>query len=125
MNERLSMAISLGFVLGLKHATDADHLVAVTTMVTEHRSLLRPAWVGVLWGVGHTASLLVAGGVVILLQAAIPERVAALLECVVALMIIFLGSRILYLLLRGQRQAHVHTHTHSGRMHSNLHFHRR
>jgi len=116
-------ALGLGFFLGLKHATEADHLVAVTTIVSEQRSVSRSAMVGALWGVGHTAALLAAGVVVILLEVTIPERVAAALEFVVALMIIFLGSRVLFLALRKRRRVHVHAHTHGGRTHTHLHFH--
>lgn len=124
MNESLFMApLTLGFLLGLKHATEADHLVAVTTIVSEQRSLRRSMMIGVLWGVGHTAALFAAGLLIIILQVAIPERIAALLELAVAVMITFLGGRILYLLLRDHRRMHVHTHTHDGRIHSHLHFH--
>jgi ABC-type nickel/cobalt efflux system permease component RcnA len=123
MNESLSFALGLGFLLGLKHATEADHLVAVTTIVSEQRSVWRSSLVGALWGVGHTASLFAAGVIVILSRTAIPEHVAAWLEFCVAVMIIFLGSRILFLLLRGRRQIHVHAHTHDGHAHKHLHFH--
>ena len=116
-------ALGLGFLLGLKHATEADHLVAVTTIVSEQRSVARSALVGAMWGVGHTAALLAAGVVVILLEVTIPERVAAALEFCVALMIVFLGTRALFLALRNRRHIHVHAHTHGGRTHTHLHFH--
>ncbi|PYS76934.1 MAG: urease accessory protein UreH [Acidobacteria bacterium] len=116
-------ALGLGFLLGLKHATEADHLVAVTTIVSEQRSVSRSALVGAMWGVGHTAALFAAGVVVILLEVTIPERVAAALEFGVALMIIFLGSRVLFLTLRRRRRVHAHAHTHGGRTHTHLHFH--
>lgn len=116
-------ALGLGFLLGLKHATEADHLVAVTTIVSEQRSVARSALVGAMWGVGHTAALLAAGGVVVLLEVTIPARVAAALEFGVALMIVFLGGRVLFLALRGQRRVHVHAHAHGGRTHTHLHFH--
>src|SRR5262245_13533871 len=123
MNESIWLILGLGFVLGLKHATEADHLVAVTTIVSEQRSVWRSAMVGALWGVGHTASLFVAGVLVILLQFTIPRSIAMLLELAVALMIVLLGSRVLYLALRNRNTIHVHAHTHSGRTHSHLHFH--
>jgi ABC-type nickel/cobalt efflux system permease component RcnA len=123
MNGSLLIALGLGFVLGLKHATEADHLVAVTTIVSEQRSIWRSSLVGALWGVGHTASLLAAGVLVILLGIAIPEPVAGVLEFLVALMIVFLGSRILYLTLRHRTHVHVHTHSHEGRAHTHFHFH--
>jgi ABC-type nickel/cobalt efflux system permease component RcnA len=123
MNESVLATLGLGFVLGLKHATEADHLVAVSAIVSEKRSIWQSAGVGALWGAGHTASLLAAGFFVIGLGVAIPERLANLLELVVALMIIFLGSRLLYRVLHGQRAVHVHAHTHDGKPHIHLHFH--
>jgi sulfite exporter TauE/SafE len=113
MNEPLSLALGLGFVLGLKHATEADHLVAVSAIVSEQRSLWRAGIVGALWGVGHTAMLLLVGLIVILLGVAIPERVAAFLELGVAIMITYLGARILYFLARERDSASLHTHTHT------------
>ena len=83
--------LSLGFVYGLKHATEADHIVAVSTIVSEHRKLTRAALVGGLWGIGHTASLVVVGAIVLALRIAIPERVANWLEFGVAIMIVLLG----------------------------------
>src|SRR5215208_4727289 len=115
--------LGLGFVLGLKHATEADHLVAVSTIVSEHRSVWRSAAVGGLWGLGHTASLLAAGAVLIALRVTIPEGVRVALELAVALMIVLLGTRILYLVLRRRRGVHVHAHAHGGRTHTHLHFH--
>lgn len=118
-------ALALGFGLGLKHATEADHLVAVSAIVSEQRSVWRAGLVGALWGVGHTAALFAAGAALILLRVTVPEGVRSALELCVALMIIFLGSRILYLVLRRRREVHVHTHTHGGRPHTHLHFHDR
>ncbi|MDQ3906810.1 MAG: high-affinity nickel-transport family protein, partial [Acidobacteriota bacterium] len=123
MHDSALFVLSLGFALGLRHATEADHLVAVTTVVSEQRSVWRSTLVGALWGAGHTASLFAAGVVVILLNVTIPERVAALLELCVALMIVLLGSRVLYLLLSSRREVHTHTHAHGGRVHTHLHFH--
>ncbi|HET9216063.1 MAG TPA: hypothetical protein VFR18_03740, partial [Terriglobia bacterium] len=61
MEYSLAAILGLGFLLGLKHATDADHVVAVTTFVSRERSLLRSCWIGLFWGTGHTLSLAVAG----------------------------------------------------------------
>ncbi|HEX8503013.1 MAG TPA: hypothetical protein VF659_20685 [Pyrinomonadaceae bacterium] len=116
--------LALGFALGLKHATEADHLVAVTTVVSEHRSVWRAVAVGGLWGLGHTAALFAAGGLLVLLRVTIPEGVRVGLELAVALMIVLLGTRILYLVLRRRRDVHVHAHAHDGgRTHTHLHFH--
>ncbi len=116
--------LAFGFALGLKHATEADHLVAVTTVVSEHRSVWRAAAVGGLWGLGHTAALFAAGGLLVILRVTIPEGVRVALELAVALMIVLLGTRILYLVLRRRRDFHVHEHAHDGgRRHTHLHFH--
>jgi hypothetical protein len=90
----LLSVLVLGFLLGMRHATDPDHVVAVTTIVSQQRSLLRAARTGVLWGIGHTATILLAGGVIILLKvqiSMIPPRVGLSLEFAVAVMLIVLG----------------------------------
>jgi sulfite exporter TauE/SafE len=115
MHESMLATLGLGFVLGLRHATEADHLAAISTIVSERRSLWQSAGVGALWGAGHTASLLVAGVFVVGLGVTIPERVANVLELLVALMIVFLGMRLL--------RAHIHSHTHEGKPHIHVHFH--
>jgi nickel/cobalt transporter (NicO) family protein len=115
--------LGLGLVFGLKHATEVDHVVAVTTVVSEHRNLWRAAMVGGLWGIGHTISLVIVGAIVLALRIAIPETVAGWLEFGVALMIIGLGASALVRALRRREGAHIHTHTHDGVMHSHIHFH--
>lgn len=83
--------ILLGVLLGLRHATDADHVVAVTTIVARERSLARAARIGAVWGVGHTLTLLLLGGAIIAFRLVIPPRVGLALEFGVALMLIGLG----------------------------------
>jgi len=78
--------LGLGFVLGLKHALDPDHMVAVSTIVSESKSIRRSSLVGTFWGLGHTTSLLSAGIVVIGLKVQISERIALWMEFAVALM---------------------------------------
>src|SRR5882672_10034012 len=114
MHNSILLTLGLGFALGLKHATEADHLAAVSTLVSERRSIWESARVGALWGLGHTTSLFIAGLLVIVLGVAIPERVANALELCVAVMIITLGTRLLYLTLRKSQSIHVHAHTHGG-----------
>lgn len=84
-------AILLGALLGLRHATDADHVVAVTAIVARERSLGRAAAVGALWGVGHTLTLLLVGGAIVAFRLVIPPRIGLGLEFGVALMLIGLG----------------------------------
>jgi high-affinity nickel permease len=78
-----------GFLLGLKHATEADHLAAVSTIVTERRSLFASALVGGLWGLGHTISLFIAGVFVLLLHFEINEKTETALEFCVGIMLFF------------------------------------
>ena len=84
-------AILLGALLGLRHATDADHVVAVTTIVARQRSWLQAARIGAVWGVGHSLTLLLLGGAIIFFRIVIPPRVGLALEFGVALMLIGLG----------------------------------
>ena len=84
-------AIALGALLGLRHATDADHVVAVTAIVSRERSLGRAAGIGALWGIGHTLTLLVVGGAIVTFRLVIPTRLGLALEFGVALMLIVLG----------------------------------
>jgi ABC-type nickel/cobalt efflux system permease component RcnA len=113
----------IGFTLGLKHATEVDHVVAISTIVSQHKNVFRSAIVGALWGTGHTASLLVVGAIALLLRVAIPERVSGWLEFGVALMIIGLGISALWRALRKGTQIHVHEHSHDGLKHKHIHFH--
>jgi ABC-type nickel/cobalt efflux system permease component RcnA len=116
--------LGLGLVFGLRHATEADHIVAVSTIVSQQRSLLRSCTVGALWGIGHTVSLIVVGVIVLALRIAVPERVAHWLEFGVALMIIGLGFGALLRVRRSRRQkVHLHLHKHDGVSHAHLHFH--
>jgi nickel/cobalt exporter len=115
--------LGLGLVFGLKHATEVDHVVAVTTIVSEQRSLWRAAVVGGLWGAGHTASLVVVGLFVLTLRVAVPDGVAGWLEFGVALMIVALGVNAVMRALRGRADAHLHRHRHGGVEHAHIHFH--
>ena len=116
--------LAFGFVLGLKHAVEADHLAAISTIVSERRSVLSSVVVGCLWGVGHTISLLVAGAAVILLHVRIGERTALALEFCVGLMLVALGVNALRKLARGGH-LHLHAHRHGGREHVHPHVHGR
>lgn len=86
-------ALTLGFVLGVRHATDADHIAAIGTIITDGRTTRRAALVGAAWGVGHSASVLLLGGALVVLRLPMPERVALALEFAVAIMLIALGVR--------------------------------
>ncbi|MEK6612779.1 MAG: high-affinity nickel-transport family protein [Gemmatimonadota bacterium] len=101
-------AAVLGFLLGLRHATDADHVVAVTTIVARERTLRRAAWIGALWGIGHTLTVFVVGGAIVAFRLVIPPRLGLALEFGVAIMLILLG----FTNLRAEAGAHGHPHAH-------------
>jgi hypothetical protein len=89
----------LGFVLGMRHATDPDHVVAVTTIVSDERSLRRASGIGAMWGIGHSITILAVGGAIVVFRLVIPPRLGLLLEFGVAVMLILLGM----LTLSGRR----------------------
>jgi ABC-type nickel/cobalt efflux system permease component RcnA len=119
----LLAVLSIGLIFGLKHATEVDHVVAISTIVSRHKNVFRSAVVGALWGAGHTVSLLIVGVIVLLLRVAIPERVSGWLEFGVALMIIGLGVSALWRATRANDEVHVHQHSHNGLSHTHVHFH--
>src|SRR5215510_14013547 len=123
MNGMFLSVLALGFVLGLKHALDPDHMVAVSTIVSESGSVKRSSLVGTFWGLGHTLSLLCAGVLVIALKVQISDRIALWMEFAVALMLIFLGLKTMIKSLR-RWKLHRHCHTHDGSRHTHLHLHR-
>ena len=114
--------LTTGFVIGLRHALDADHLAAVSTIVTDRKSIWSSSIAGGLWGVGHTASLLFVGGLVIFLKLGISDTVAGYLEAVVGVMLIILGFNVLRKLARAEK-LHAHEHEHDGHSHTHIHLH--
>ena len=81
-----------GFFLGMRHATDSDHVISVTTIVSRQRSIWSAAWTGIFWGIGHSLTLLVIGGAIILFGVIVPVRLGMSLEFSVTLMLILLGA---------------------------------
>ena len=114
--------LGIGFAFGVKHALDADHLAAVSTIVLRERSLARSALLGGAWGIGHTAALLAAGVVVIALGIQISPGVARGLEAGVAAMLILLGANALRRLVAGGELA-LDVHRHGSRTHAHPHIH--
>ncbi|HEX7023569.1 MAG TPA: hypothetical protein VF187_02025, partial [Gemmatimonadales bacterium] len=99
----------LGFFLGMRHATDPDHVAAVTTLVARQRSARSAAWIGAAWGLGHTVTILAVGSGIILLGWVIPARVGLSLELSVGVMLIVLGLVNLVGAVRGARASVVPT----------------
>src|SRR3954462_1823278 len=113
----LMTSSGLGSLLGMRHALEPDHLAAVSTLVTGERSSYKAAFLGLCWGVGHTAALIAAGTVLVLLRAEMPARVADAFEFCVALMLIGLGLRAMYLAARDGSSGPTHVHHHGRTVH--------
>jgi high-affinity nickel-transport protein len=115
--DTLVHAVALGFVLGLQHATDPDHLVAVATIVTRERRFRAGALIGAFWGLGHTLTLVAAGGLVLAFRRAVPAPLETGLELVVAAMLVALGTIRLRDAFRGLASADrlLADHDHDGR----------
>jgi hypothetical protein len=126
--------IALGFFLGMRHATDPDHVIAVTTIVARYRKISHAALIGAVWGVGHTLTILLVGSGIILFGWVIPTRIGLSMEFSVGLMLILLGV----LNLSGMLQwitntfspaggisglAHSHPHSHGDYIHTHPHQH--
>src|SRR5438094_7996624 len=121
--------ISLGFVPGMRHAAEPDHVLAVSTIVTRQRTLRAALLIGILWGVGHTLTIVVVGAAIILFSVVIPPRLGLTMEMAVALMLVLLGLWNLTVVLERIRETltsrgtgtgglHAHTHSHADYVHS-------
>jgi len=111
-----------GFVIGMRHALESDHLAAVAALATQARDARHTLRLGVNWGVGHTLVLLLAGSAVLWLDAIVPERFASALEFVVGLMLMLLGADVIRRMRR--RRIHFHVHEHGdGVRHFHAHAH--
>jgi high-affinity nickel-transport protein len=125
----------LGFFLGMRHATDADHVVAIATIVSRQRTLRGSAAIGAAWGVGHTITIMLAGGAIIMFSVAIPPRLGLSMEFAVGIMLVLLGvltltgaGRIVSVAGRGRSYeprlpVHAHVHSHGDYVHSHIHGH--
>jgi ABC-type nickel/cobalt efflux system permease component RcnA len=126
--------ILLGFFLGMRHATDPDHVIAVTTIVARYRKISHAALIGAFWGLGHTLTILVVGGGIILFGWVIPARIGLSMELSVGLMLILLGILNLTGMLQwikgaissvggNEGEFHSHAHSHGDYCHTHTHKH--
>lgn len=129
MTALLWSAVALGFVLGLRHALDPDHVVAVSTIVSTEPNWRRSSLIGSFWGLGHATSLLTLGGLIVALRINITELAASRLEIIVSVMLVGLGVYAIRSARDGFR-LHAHKHTHQGasageeKEHVHLHIHK-
>lgn len=134
--------IALGFFLGMRHATDPDHVIAVSTIVSREREISKSAWIGVFWGLGHTLTIFAVGAAIILFDVVISPRIGLSMELAVGLMLILLGVINLVSFFRelpGSAQTreaeesisvasqsevvHSHAHSHGDYIHTHSHSH--
>jgi high-affinity nickel-transport protein len=116
----------LGFFLGMRHATDADHVVAIATIVSRERSLAGSALIGAAWGVGHTITVMAVGAAIILFGIVIPPQVGLSMEFAVGIMLVLLGVLTLTGMGRVVGVAHVHAGVPAGpapHLHDHVHVH--
>lgn len=124
--------IAIGFFLGMRHATDPDHVIAVTTIVSRQNKIRRAALTGMFWGIGHTLTILLVGTGIILFGLVIPARIGLSMEFSVALMLVILGAMNVRAFLQSARSSaaqaeastvHSHAHSHGDYIHTHSHSH--
>lgn len=118
---QLLTLLGVGFLLGLRHAMDTDHLAAVSTVLAERPSLLASGAIGLWWGIGHTFTLLLVGFIVLIGGIHIPAEFETIAESGVGVLLIMLGVKLALKLYR--ERWHVHSHHHEGHPHVHLHSH--
>jgi high-affinity nickel-transport protein len=126
--------LAIGFILGMRHATDPDHVIAVSTIVSREHSIGKAGFIGTLWGIGHTVTIVAVGAAMILFGIAIPARVGLTMEFTVGLMLILLGVLNLSGAMKWATEKfapahpphvgeHVHVHGHGAHVHFHRHTH--
>src|ERR1700751_2364295 len=131
----LISVVMLGFFLGMRHATDPDHVIAVTTIVSQQRNVKRAALIGVFWGLGHTLTIFLGGSAIILFNLVIPVRIGLAMELSVGFMLILLGAWNLVSFMHSvpaptqvaeihdESTIPSHPHSHGEYVHSHRHIH--
>lgn len=115
--------LTWGFLVGLQHALEPDHLAAVGSLASRHRGARALSSAGLFWGLGHAIPLVVVGGAALLAHATVPARFEAAAELMVGVMLVVLGARVLYRLW--EHRIHVHVHRHAdGTVHAHAHSHK-
>lgn len=121
MNVTLINLFALGLLLGLKHAFDADHIAAVSTIISKNKSTKLVSKIGFFWGFGHTAALLIIGFIILLFKISVPEKLALSFEFIVGIMLVVLGLNVLIKL--NKNKIHFHKHKHGKEEHIHFHSH--
>jgi ABC-type nickel/cobalt efflux system permease component RcnA len=113
--------VLVGFMIGLRHALEADHVAAVASIVTQKQGTSAALRHGAVWGLGHTLTLFIFGTAALLADTLIPHYMASILECAVGFMLLYLGLDILWRMSRDG--IHFHVHQHHGKRHLHAHQH--
>ena len=119
MEVTLFSILGLGFILGIKHAIEPDHVIAVSTIASQSKKLWHTSLAGVFWGIGHTATLFLVGIILIFMKGEIPVKWAMSLEFLVGIMLVYLGVTTIF----SFKNIHVHEHQHDGDEHKHIHTH--
>jgi hypothetical protein len=134
MSQQLLALAGFGFLLGMRHATDADHVIAVTTILARSRRFVHSTVIGALWGFGHTVTVLLVGVAIIAFNVVIPPPVGLAMELAVAVMLVLLGILNLTGVLSAVTERltppaplhghpHEHLHAHAGQLDEHAHDH--
>jgi cytochrome c biogenesis protein CcdA len=115
--------LATGFLIGMNHAMEADHVAAVSSLVSRKKGVGNIARHGAFWGLGHALMLTLIGGTAILMQTSLSDQVAAGLEFAVGVMLVGLGIHVLWRLHQDRVHFHAHAH-HGGNVHIHAHSHR-
>lgn len=117
MEVGLLSILALGFVLGIKHAIEPDHVIAVSTIASRSKNLWRSSLAGVFWGIGHTVTLFIVGMILMLMKGEIPEKWAMSFEFLVGIMLVYLGMTSIL----SFKNIHLHKYGHDGVEHKHVH----
>ena len=120
----MSGILLLGFLIGMRHALEADHVAAVAVLATRAKSVSQALPLGVMWGVGHTLTLFTFGAVIVVLNNNLPQNLSLMLEALVGVMLVMLGADVIYRLIKKRvhfhfhghvdEKCHIHAHSHEG-----------
>ncbi|MEH7179223.1 urease accessory protein UreH domain-containing protein [Neobacillus vireti] len=108
MEVTLFSVLALGFILGIRHAMEPDHMIAVTTIASQSKKLWQASLAGVFWGIGHTVTLFVIGLIFIVMKNDIPEKWSLTLEFLVGIMLVYLGIAAMLSIRKKQNHSHHH-----------------
>tara|TARA_B100000029_G_scaffold382603_1_gene377916 strand:+ start:1896 stop:2672 length:777 start_codon:yes stop_codon:yes gene_type:complete len=118
----LTSAIIIGLIIGLRHSTDGDHIIAISTLAKEYKNIFKSLWIGVSWGLGHSTPLMILGVLILISKQAMMDiynSISVYFEFGVAIMLVILGIQVFWKIYKGD--FHTHSHEHDGLGHTHVH----